>query len=152
MPSDRIELLSPREQEVLTLAGQGLRSKEIARLLGISYRTVDVHIANAVEALGARTRLDAALMLSEGYAKLRKQPPAIADISEPIAPMPPDRRGLRPWLNRLPILRNGRQTNDMTSQQRLGWIFFGAVAIIILLAQLANGLSVAQQIALRLTH
>lgn len=35
--------LTPREHEVVTLLSEGLTSKEIARVLDISYRTVEVH-------------------------------------------------------------------------------------------------------------
>jgi DNA-binding NarL/FixJ family response regulator len=38
--------LSPRELEVLRLVGAGKTSKEIARLLSVSVRTIDVHRAN----------------------------------------------------------------------------------------------------------
>jgi RNA polymerase sigma factor (sigma-70 family) len=46
--------LTPREREVLTLAGKGLHAKEIAEKLGISPRTVEVHKARLMEKLGAR--------------------------------------------------------------------------------------------------
>jgi len=56
--------LTAREQEVMRLIcseGQG-SSKVVARLLGISNKTVEIHVANAIEKLGARTRLHAALI------------------------------------------------------------------------------------------
>lgn len=46
--------LTPREREVLSLAGEGLHAKEIARALGISPRTVEVHKASLMGKLGAR--------------------------------------------------------------------------------------------------
>lgn len=46
--------LTPREREVLDLAGKGLHAKEIARALGISPRTVEVHKASLMDKLGAR--------------------------------------------------------------------------------------------------
>lgn len=46
--------LTRREREVLELAGKGLHAKEIARTLGISPRTVEVHKASLMDKLGAR--------------------------------------------------------------------------------------------------
>ena len=148
MASNRTEQLSPREREVLVLAGDGLSSKEIARRLDISPRTVDTHIGHAIAALGARNRLEAAVLVKQGPSvDLPRQPPAIAHGPLPAPPMPPDRSEITRWWRRLPVLRNGRHDNDLTTFQRLAWIFFGAVAIIILFSQLANGLHVAQEIA-----
>ena len=49
----------------MKLVRQGLRSKEIARELGISPRTVDQHIAAAMENLGVRNRLAAVSRMRE---------------------------------------------------------------------------------------
>jgi FixJ family two-component response regulator len=46
--------LTHREREVLELAGKGLHAKEIARALGISPRTVEVHKASVMGKLDAR--------------------------------------------------------------------------------------------------
>ena len=153
LPSIRTDQLSPREREVLGLAGDGLSSKEIARRLEISPSTVDNHIAKAIAALGARNRLEAALLVKQGsWADLPRQPPSVEDRPDFVAPVPPDRSDGARWRPRLPILRNGRLTNDLTTNQRLAWIFAGALAIIILISQLANGLRVAQEIALGFSH
>lgn len=45
--------LSPRELEVLRLAGAGYTSRQIARILCISPRTVDDHRENAFQRIGA---------------------------------------------------------------------------------------------------
>jgi two-component system response regulator FixJ len=54
----RAELLSPREREVLALVGAGEPNKVIARELGISFRTVEVHRANIIQKLQARGPAD----------------------------------------------------------------------------------------------
>lgn len=50
--------LSRRESEVLKLIAEGHTSKEIAKLLVISEKTVDRHRANVLEKLGLRNRVD----------------------------------------------------------------------------------------------
>jgi DNA-binding NarL/FixJ family response regulator len=47
--------LTPREVETLRLICRGLRSKDIAKALGISLRTVDAHRMNIREKLGLDT-------------------------------------------------------------------------------------------------
>jgi len=46
-----VALLSDREREVLQLIAEGLSSKEIAAMLGISLKTVDSHRSNLMEKL-----------------------------------------------------------------------------------------------------
>lgn len=59
--------LSRREREVLHWVAGGLTSKAIARRIGLSPYTVDMHIAQAMRKLGARTRSEAAgLALMQG--------------------------------------------------------------------------------------
>jgi DNA-binding CsgD family transcriptional regulator len=48
--------LTARERECLLWTSHGKPSKETARRLGISFRTVEYHIANAMAKLGATTR------------------------------------------------------------------------------------------------
>ncbi len=50
----KLATLTHREREVLELAGKGLHAKEIARALGISPRTVEIHKAHVMDKLGAR--------------------------------------------------------------------------------------------------
>ena len=50
----REPVLSPREQEVLHLLGQGLGSRQIAVQLGISVRTVDTHREHLKRKLGLK--------------------------------------------------------------------------------------------------
>ncbi len=56
------ESLSPREREVLLLAGRGLSSKEVASQLIISERTVQTHLASIYDKLGARNKAEALLL------------------------------------------------------------------------------------------
>jgi two-component system, LuxR family, response regulator FixJ len=51
----RIALLTLREHEVLNLLVDGKSSKEIAKCLGTSPRTIDVHRARVFQKLGANT-------------------------------------------------------------------------------------------------
>jgi PAS domain S-box-containing protein len=59
--------LTPREREVITLLALGLSGAEIAERLVISPETVRIHVRNARQRLGARTRAHAiALALESG--------------------------------------------------------------------------------------
>ena len=58
--------LSPREIQCLMLVADGQSSKEIARRLDITLRTVDFHIHNAMRKLGVTKRGQAALRLVMG--------------------------------------------------------------------------------------
>lgn len=51
--------LTARETEILSLVARGLDSRRVANLLVVSKRTVDYHLANAYEKLGARNRIQA---------------------------------------------------------------------------------------------
>ncbi len=51
--------LTPREMDVLTALVAGRSNKEIARELGISHRTVEVHRASLMARLGARNLAEA---------------------------------------------------------------------------------------------
>jgi DNA-binding NarL/FixJ family response regulator len=55
---DSYELLTDREREVLHLAAKGLTGPEIANLLSISPRTVEMHRANMMHKLELRNQLD----------------------------------------------------------------------------------------------
>jgi DNA-binding NarL/FixJ family response regulator len=47
-----LDLLTPREIEVLRLIGEGQRTKEIAFTLGITFKTAVTHRSNIMEKLG----------------------------------------------------------------------------------------------------
>jgi FixJ family two-component response regulator len=52
------EQLSPREREVMNLMTRGLHNRLIAKELGISVRTVEVHKARVMEKLGVHNMVD----------------------------------------------------------------------------------------------
>jgi DNA-binding NarL/FixJ family response regulator len=55
---EELELLTPRELEVLKLIAEGHTSKEIATTLVLSIKTVESHRANILGKLGMRDRVD----------------------------------------------------------------------------------------------
>jgi DNA-binding NarL/FixJ family response regulator len=54
--------LTAREREVLGCLAEGMSNKQIARALGISIRTVTVHVSNLLRKTGASSRTEAALL------------------------------------------------------------------------------------------
>ncbi len=58
--------LNDREVETLTWVARGKTSAEIACILGLSKRTVDFHIDNARDKLGAATRSEAVIKAADG--------------------------------------------------------------------------------------
>jgi DNA-binding NarL/FixJ family response regulator len=57
--------LSPRELEVLRLVAKGMANKQIGRALGISERTVKVHLGNVFRRINVQDRTSAALWARE---------------------------------------------------------------------------------------
>ena len=57
--------LSPRELQVLRLVAKGLANKQIGRALGITERTVKVHLGNVFRRIGVSDRTSAALWARE---------------------------------------------------------------------------------------
>lgn len=53
---DELDLLTPREQEVLRLIARGYLYKEIAQRLGISVKTVEAHVSAVLRKLQLSTR------------------------------------------------------------------------------------------------
>ena len=60
LAGDPVDLTS-REREVLGLIAEGMANKQIARALGISVRTVTVHVSNVLRKTGAASRTEAAM-------------------------------------------------------------------------------------------
>lgn len=55
---ERLDALTEREREVMGLAAAGHPNKEIARRLGISHRTVEIHRARVMNKLGATNLIE----------------------------------------------------------------------------------------------
>ncbi|MBW8843691.1 MAG: alpha/beta fold hydrolase [Burkholderiales bacterium] len=61
VPDGPVASLTPRQAEVLSRIALGNTDKDIARMLGLSPRTVEMHAGSALKALGCRTRAEAVL-------------------------------------------------------------------------------------------
>ena len=61
----QVEILTPRELEVLHLLAQGLQNKEIAAELVISERTVKFHVSSIMGKLGAGNRTEAVSLAAQ---------------------------------------------------------------------------------------
>lgn len=63
--SSRLDGLTTRQQAVLLGVQRGLSNLEIARELGITTATVKAHLQNGMRVLGARNRVEAAMLYRE---------------------------------------------------------------------------------------
>ncbi|MFI6154521.1 AAA family ATPase [Kitasatospora sp. NPDC051170] len=65
-----LDLLTGREREIAELVGTGLRSREIADRLGVSARTVEVHIARTYRKLGIGSRAALVRLVVEEHSRV----------------------------------------------------------------------------------
>lgn len=72
-PGDQVELLTPREREVLELVGAGLSNAEIARHLTLGEGTVKTHVGHVFLKLGLRDRA-AAVVFAFDHGLVRPRP------------------------------------------------------------------------------
>ncbi len=81
-----IPKLTPRELEIVRLAGLRLGDKEIAQQLNLSPRTVQNHLHRAYDKLGVSDRLQAARRLSDLYSggSIPLSEPVVAEPSAPV--------------------------------------------------------------------
>ncbi len=61
---EKVESLTPRERQVLDMVVEGKANKVIAIDLDVSQRTVEVHRANVMEKMGARSLADLVRMMA----------------------------------------------------------------------------------------
>lgn len=73
--------LSPRQREILALVAAGRTSKEIASALGISESTVNWHLTNVFERLGASSRAEAVALAMREEADRGDLPPPVSATS-----------------------------------------------------------------------
>lgn len=57
------DTLSERQRQVVLCVGQAMSTKQIARKLGLSPRTVELHVGEAYAKLGVRSRVALALLV-----------------------------------------------------------------------------------------
>ncbi|MDP8907639.1 MAG: LuxR C-terminal-related transcriptional regulator, partial [Chloroflexota bacterium] len=68
LPEDPVGDLSPREVEVLRLVASGMSNDDIARELVLSVRTVERHVANVYDKIGASGRTARAIATAWAHA------------------------------------------------------------------------------------
>ena len=64
---DGLDLLTPREEEVLRLVSEGLSNKEVARRTDTQERTVKHHMTHILQKLHLRNRTEAALLAQKEW-------------------------------------------------------------------------------------
>jgi LuxR family transcriptional regulator, regulator of acetate metabolism len=70
-------VLSAQQQAVLALSAAGLISTEVAETLQVPVAEVRSHLADAIRALGARSKLEAVIIaLRSGLIQLRDEQPS----------------------------------------------------------------------------
>jgi DNA-binding NarL/FixJ family response regulator len=63
--SRRLDSLTPREREILSLMAEGMDNRQVAARLHISYATVRSHVRHLLGKLGARSKLEAVVRAAD---------------------------------------------------------------------------------------
>lgn len=63
---DPLAALTPQESRILRMVAKGLSNREVGEKLGVREKTVKYHVTNLLRKLGARNRVEAALMVKNG--------------------------------------------------------------------------------------
>jgi two-component system sensor kinase FixL len=84
----RLQRLSPRERQILQGLLSGLSNKEMARILGLSPRTVEMHRANMMEELGTETLSEALRVAIDGQLPPLGEDEEASASAAPIAAQP----------------------------------------------------------------
>ncbi len=117
--STAFEKLTPREREILRLIAAHLQSKEIARALGLSPKTVEMHVLSARRRLSGMSRRDAALAFvgwerGDPGSDYRKQPDSLAALPD----TPPSDREIGSDHDRVPPVEIDAQAIMSEPDQR----------------------------------
>jgi DNA-binding CsgD family transcriptional regulator len=67
LPDERLDALTPRERQILSLVTDGLAGKQVARVLGISPKTVERHKTRIYSKLGVPNQAAAAGLAARAY-------------------------------------------------------------------------------------
>ncbi|ABQ69528.1 helix-turn-helix transcriptional regulator [Rhizorhabdus wittichii DC-6] len=176
MESDRIEKLTEAQRVCLRMVLMHLSSKDIARELGISPHTVDQRLRMAIQALGVANRFEAARILAKyetpnAYQSAVYQSSHVAPQPVHATVGLSDIHGVRQDDNgyhgsavreeqiafrtpafatggfvNLPIPTPGRERNDLSIVQRLGWIVSIAIASALAFGGLLAGLDALKRL------
>lgn len=142
MSDARFTRLTPRQAECLRLLARPMRPKEIALSLGLSVRTVEGYIAEAVERLEAGSSLGAARMFAD-WEQVRGQqnppgnlPGQESRVEDPAIDTPPEPPS-DTVIDTAPAA-TGRQI-DLSSWHRNAIIFALTIGIIVSVLLLVAG-------------
>jgi DNA-binding CsgD family transcriptional regulator len=153
--STAFEKLTPREREILRLIAAHLQSKEIARALGLSPKTVEMHVLSARRRLSGMSRRDAALAFvawergdpgsdyrkqSDGLAALPRSPSSDHEFGNDHDSVPLSKSGPRTTVQPTPEPAPRNWRHELSPLQWMG-VMLGTTALIaVLLATTAMGL------------